>query len=345
MACSVLVTLAVFMSSCKQDLTVQPTPSVSPTSNDKIVDLNIPGVEVKDNVLYFKDGQSFKNAQEVLNSTNLVSYKAFCDKIGFKSQLILLNEAIQSLEKVKTVNEFEDFKKANSDIFTYEKGYIDLKMESQLMQKFVGKSGTMYINNDVYFYDEKGYIFVKGGDSERLSRAKISRESSEQEGIMVGTNVIQVQTRAACAVEQNSGWVNGGSNRRGILYVNVEFIGPIYAGNNAYNVSFYSVHRGRAQKKSIFGWNDYSTDHTIIFNDVSKGLEIINNTSQIVTQPHNGAVSLSNTNIIEWTGFICIWNNVDYNTAISASNQRFPFISINDSYSNQGGVSINLSCQ
>ncbi len=70
MACSVFVMLAVFMSSCKQDLTVQPTPSVSQATTDKIVDLTIQGVEVKNDVLYFKDAKSFKDAQEIFNNSN-----------------------------------------------------------------------------------------------------------------------------------------------------------------------------------------------------------------------------------------------------------------------------------
>ena len=91
MACSVLVMLAVFMSSCKQDLIVQPTPSVSPTTNDKIVDLNIQEMTLQDGMLTFTDYDAYSKAKETLVKANFESYKAFCGKIGFKS-LALLEE-------------------------------------------------------------------------------------------------------------------------------------------------------------------------------------------------------------------------------------------------------------
>ncbi len=347
MACSVFFMLAFFISSCKQDLSVQPTPSVEQVQNDKIVDLNISGMELKDDVLYFKDAQSFRNAEEVIFKNNTASYEAYCKKIGFKSQAILFNEAVKAIDNLKTMAEFESFKSANSDIFTFEKGYIDLKMESQLMPQFVGKSGMMYIGADAYFYDNLGYIFIKGGDNDKLIRTKISRQSSVNEGIMVGKNVIQVQTRAACAVEQNTGWVGGASKRRGILSAHVEASAPFLTGTSgsAFAVEFLAVHKGRAQKHSIFGWNDYSTNHGLDINSVSQGLSISNNNVQLITSPLTISGSASNTNIIQFVSFICRWDNVDFATALEAPNQRLPFISINDTYTNQGSVNTSINCQ
>ena len=82
---SVFFMLAVCLSSCKQDVSVQPNPSVSQVQNDKIVDLKIEGVIVKDGLLEFVDYDAMAKAKESLIKANFESYKAYCQKIGFKS--------------------------------------------------------------------------------------------------------------------------------------------------------------------------------------------------------------------------------------------------------------------
>ena len=77
MACSVLLMLAISFASCKQDLTVQPNPLLEQVAPDKVVDLDIQGVQIKDGILHFKDAKSLNEALKIFGKSNYWSTKAF----------------------------------------------------------------------------------------------------------------------------------------------------------------------------------------------------------------------------------------------------------------------------
>jgi hypothetical protein len=341
-----LSTLAVsFLASCKKDVSVTPS---TQKSDYTVAAFDLEGVKVVNGVLHFDNGASFKKALDLIGKSNFENYKAFCNKIGFVSQSLIFDEAVSRLEKASSKEDYEQFKlsKSNNDIFKFDAGYIDYKMESIMMRDLVGEDKKLFIGNALYYFDEKGFIVVKDGNEEKLTRAKISRQTHSQEGVLVGKSILKLQTRAACGVEQNTGWVTGSSNRRGILYVNVEASAPVPSGSSGsfYNVSFYAVHRARAQKKVLGAWYDYSTFHSIDVNDVAQGENILNGQTQPVLAPLQ--FNFSGTgNGIQAYDFISIWNNVSEIEALFASSFRLPFVSISSTYGNQGGVNTSINCQ
>ena len=346
MAGSVLLMLAISLASCKQDLTVQPNPSVERIAPEKVVDLDIQGVKVKDGVLHFTDGKAFRNAIEILNNSNSLSYKAYCDKIGFKSQFILLDEAIDAINLMTDNVQFEAFKKANSTLFKYEDESIDLKMDYGLLAKLVDKDGLFYVDKTLNLYDKEGYIIILDGDKSKMEQAKLNRKNDVVKGVVIGNKNGKLQTRAACGVAPNTGWINNSSsNRRGILYAESQaleiFYGP-YSSQK--DVDFYAYFKGRAQKKSFGVWNDYSTDNWLNITceltanpnpDGSQGSVAV--TKNFVNQQ----VSSTNTNLVTFLGVVNTWTNVASSTAFSAR----PFNSINSTYTNGGSVNANLQCQ
>lgn len=277
---SVFFMLAVCLSSCKQDVSVQPNPSVSQVQNDKIVDLNtLQGIEVKNGSLHFKDAESYDKAFSAFNKCDEATYKSFCEKIGFKSIETIEDEELDRLDKLRTKEEFEAFKKRNKDIFSFENQEIKLKCYSHLTPRLVDAHGLVYIDKSVLQFDDKGFIMVENGDLEKLERAKISRESSNADKVFVYNANHLVNSRSLCGKELNTGWVGGASWRRGIMYIGTEISLPIFNGPSSIDptlppppqewlIVLYAYCEGRAQKYNTWFsyWTDYKTDHTLFYN-------------------------------------------------------------------------------
>lgn len=342
MACSVLITLAIFMSSCKQDLTVQPNPSVETVKNNKIVDLNIQGMTLKDGMLTFTDYDAYRKAKETLIQTNFESYKAYCQKIGFKSLALLEEDFFNALEKCKTIEEVKALSAANQDILNLsdEQSPI-LKNTSYNLLRILNRNSMFKINDALYLFDEKGEIIASDGDINNMNQAVIDRRSSKNIAVF---NASQIMTRTRCGMENNSGWVRA-SDRRGIVYANLFY--------NAYEADYltYSIETdfscfARAEKRSIFGWwLDYKTDNLLTITEVKIKIPSQYPTTYPIPATYqfytNESISTSNSKGVD---FIKKVNTTLIPKTLWNSNASSSFEYVDVSYSNRGGVSIDFRC-
>ena len=74
---SVFFMLAVCLSSCKQDVSVQPNPSVSQIQNDKLTDLKIQGMIVQNDMLTAIDYGGYSKAKEILLKAEFEDFNAY----------------------------------------------------------------------------------------------------------------------------------------------------------------------------------------------------------------------------------------------------------------------------
>ena len=99
MACSVLLMLAISFASCKQDLTVQPNPLLEQVAPDKVVDLDIQGVQIKDGILHFKDAKSLNEALKIFGKSNYL----YAIRLQYGRDIILFKKAPQQGVEIKLV--------------------------------------------------------------------------------------------------------------------------------------------------------------------------------------------------------------------------------------------------
>ncbi len=353
MAGSVLLMLAISLVSCKQDLTVQPTPSVEQVAPDKVVDLDIQGVQVKDGVLHFDNGKTLTEARELLNKSNFASIKATFEKMGFKSILMIATEQYDIVDRLRTQEEFETFKRQNEHIFTFDNHEINLKCYSYLMPNLINKEGLVFIGKAVCKYDDKGLIVVEDGNLDKLNRAILSRKSSISDKVTVfDASKLKAETRSTCGIAPNTGWVSGNNWRRGILSCGTETdANPItQTGPSTFSVQMYSYSIGRAQKYlTWFGyWTGVNTNHTLSVNQVSN---VWVNNAKTINASQNHLLTFSSTGVsailyTQTIGACSDFQAFSADDAFSQSSTLYKeFTSIHNNYTNGGGVNANINCQ
>lgn len=265
-------------------------------------------------------------------------------------------EELDKLDKMRTMEEFTLFKQKNKDVFTFDNQEINLKCYSHLASRLIDAHGVVYVDKAVLLYDNEGLIMVEDGDMEKLERAKFNRESSKTDKIFVFKANHIVNTRSICGKELNTGWVNGGSWRRGIMYMGTEISLPIFNGPTVIDptlppppqewlIVLYAYCEGRAQKYNTWFsyWTDYKTDNTLSLNYT---IDFFSNSNHHVETYY--PIQSYNTQRIKHSesyGVVTNFKALSLDEAINRSPELFQnFTYINNKYTNQGGVNAQYIC-
>ncbi len=271
MGCSIVLMLTIFLASCKQDVNVSPIAAAAKPQieNTKIVDLDIQGVSVQDGMLNFVDNEAMSKAKSIINQANPASYKAFCEKIGFKSLTLLDDEFTVQLEKCQTREEALVLIEANKDIFDFSNDHIRLKNTNSDLLRLLNRNSITKVKNALYRFDEKGEILVSNGDMEAMNRAIADRRESENVAIF-NSNPLLVRT--PCFKENTSGWKYGLNNSDRRARLNANLIYRYFETNGdftKYDVITNFVCDVVAEKRTIWGWwRSYTTDNTLTITEV-----------------------------------------------------------------------------
>jgi hypothetical protein len=344
MVCSILVMLAVFMSSCKQDLTIQPTPPVEEGQINKIVDLNIQGVTVKDGILHFSDYEAMSKARQVLNDANWESYKAFCQKINFKSLALVENEFSEKMELAKTNEDILPLKREYQDVIDFTSDHAQIRNPSRYLLRIIDRNSMFKLKKALYRFDEKGEIIALDGDINNMNQAINDRRKTDN---VVVFNSDIINTRTRCGMENNSGWIYSASrgDRRGIVYANLQFLVLDHDFEN-YKVETNFSCNARAEKRSIFGWwYDYKTDNDLNLKEVKVKIPSFYPASYLIPATYtfylNEYVYSANSKGVEFFRNV---NTTDINKKLFNRSVQPSFEYVDISYSNRGGVSIDYRC-
>jgi hypothetical protein len=146
---SVFFMLAVFMSSCKQDLTVQPNSIIDKTTTDKVVGLRLENVDVVDGRLAFKSNKDLQAAYEKMfkNQKNLDDFETQFK--GFTSQ----KQAYENFTE-------EDLQQNNGDLTPFQdyitkevrdgEVFYERVVSPKLYALLVNSEGLLQIKDSVY---------------------------------------------------------------------------------------------------------------------------------------------------------------------------------------------------
>lgn len=322
------------------------------SSSGKIKEISLKNAYVKDGVFHFANQQSFKEAMTSLNSLNTESYLNYCDKNGIKTQQYYYIQLMKKLEHLSNTQNsntelaIEELKKEYADILKFEMDYFEYKVQVVNFVSVLDRNGLVYINDVLYKFDEFGQITVNDGDLEKLKKATNNR-NKEIEGVSFLQNKLnnKAAERGPCGFSINTGWITSASNdkRRGILSANQMVTLYAYPNSSQKDLEFSSDFLGRAQKKVLGAWWDYSTVHTLNANSNAQYIPF-ESAGFTVNVSFNQSVSANDTQIITYRHILSYWNNVSQSTFNNATSFLRSFNSINSTYSNQGGVNANLTC-
>jgi hypothetical protein len=333
---------------CKQD-------SLSPTNANEvgeIKNLDLKGVSMKDGALHFDAWNSLQEGIDVLNKMPYDQYKTFCEQLGFKSLEIVEQEELERLEKMRTEAEFSLFKEQNKDIFLFENKEMTLKVYSKIMPRLLSREGIVRVKDDIYFYDDQGIIIANNNDIAALATAKTTRKSGNNATVFNKEQVLN--TRTACGIAPNTGWISGQNWRRGILACGTEITLSSAYDNTAiaasYNMFFRTFSEGRSQKYNTwFGyWTDISSNHTMSVNmqasartDANRSNFIISN-HQLTFSSNNVTRILYSEPILQLSPVVMTYQ-YEYQKRYNQDFKR-DFTFINNTYSNSVGINTNINC-
>ncbi len=274
MACSVLVMLAVFMSSCKQD---QEAPSASTTSTSKT--LKMSGVSevkgkftVQDGILHFEDSKALFDVLEQLRLYDVSERRNFGKDIGFKSMLSVFCDVLVKSATIEDKDKYFALLKQNADVVSYkDDGSFDFKTATPFMASVTNRDGILYIGKGVYQYTDYGEVIILDGDINRLS--SVTRNTPTDKNIKVFITKEELSLRVACGTGLfNTVW-NASNDRAGDLY-SARQGSLAFQGYDANNIPYYDVYNssyvsGTPWKKVCFfgcSWKKYSTSNTLSIN-------------------------------------------------------------------------------
>lgn len=344
MVCSILLMLTIFLVSCKQDITVSPiVAAVEPqVGSTKIVDLDIQGVSLQDGMLNFVNNEALSKAKALINGANSASYKAFCEKIGFKSLALIDDEFTVQLDKCSTQEEALALVEANKDIMDASNDHIRLKNTNSDLLRLLNRNSIIKVKNALYRFDEKGEILVSNGDMNAMNRAIADRRQTENVAIFNAP----LPVRTPCFNENTSGWqYSQGSDRR--AYVSTNLIHRYYENDRDFTkydvvINFYC--NAVAEKKTIFKtWRSYTTDNKLTITEVK-----VRYSSSSIHLPNPSRYKFYLNEVRERSGSSVGFDDEVHKETIFRSQfsilfwPGFEYVDV--SYENRGGVTFDYRC-
>jgi hypothetical protein len=273
---SVLLTLSVLISSCKQEADFQPISSESESKTLKMSGVNeVKGdFTVQDGVLHFSNPKALFSVLEQLRQYDISERRNFGVNFGFKS---MLSGFCDVLLKSSTFEEPEQkfaFLKQNDDIINYDnEGSISFKIANAHLASVLDRKGSFYVGKAVYKFTDFGEAIALDGDKSKLEN--VTGNTKSDRNIKVFTTKQDLNTRAACGGTQFR-TQNVGTRRGELLSSAIyDFISDGIDPNT--QEEFFSI-RGHTytigtpfkRRCNIFGNNcsfdNYSTNNTLSVN-------------------------------------------------------------------------------
>lgn len=272
MACSVLVTLAVLISSCKQD---QVAPNASTTSTSKT--LKMSGVSdvkgkftVQDGILHFEDSKALFDLLEQLRLYDISERRNFGKDIGFKSMLSVYCDILVKSAAIDDKDAYFALLKQNADVITYkEDGTFDFKTATPLVASVTNREGILYVGKSVYQFTDYGEVILFDGDINRLS--VVTRNTTSDENVKVFVTKNDIALRTPCGLWRDT--TVDINDRKGHLNASRQSV-YTWQSTDSNGFRIYDVYNSSYTKGDPFKfvwsfgwkWKNYSTPNTLSMN-------------------------------------------------------------------------------
>lgn len=307
-------------------------------------------MKIIDGTLHFKDLTSFDNNLKTINS-NLSSYKLFSIQNNFESFYTKIDQIQKQVDNViaksGTQDQILDIYKFNHKYYYWNVDYFEIDLDLLVYAPILNLNKVFYIDNALYYFDREGQIIIsKGNEKEKILENTLkSRKNDLQNGISVFNNTPKKGgLRAACGTYFNSGWINIPDNSRRGKLITESKVTQFFQGGSYYRYDFFQYYRGDTQKKVLGIFVTYSTNHllTITNNDLKAPTIPLTNSAPYTHLTVNLDVSFDNQTYIYYTSAtVHTWSNVAQYPSYAPVAPDY----LNITYTTQGGVNMNHTCQ
>lgn len=305
---------------------------------------NLEGVSILDGALHFKDVESYRQVRDDMNNASLEDYLKFCKENHFISIALIHEEINNKISKAINNNsqsEYDQVFNEYSDIVQKSDDSYDYKFNYGVLLRIVNRQSVYTIETTgMLFEDQHQYIYRSENQNNlsefcRNPRSFIGDKQTKSFNMMKNNGAFRV----ACAVDLNTGWVLSPSNnkRRGILY-RTGFV--TFTGTFGQFAEVWVEFHGRSQTKSIFGWNNYNTDHTVTVRSGTTG-RFIDDLCQTTQTTYSGTSLVPNTTDSYVDFLISYFTITNFNCTHSTPQ---PDLSLDSNFKTGGGVDTDLIC-
>lgn len=342
-----LVALFFTVVSCRKDIQ---TVTTGPTQAKASIDEVKGNFHVENGILHFDDSKAFNDVLEQLRKFDISERRHFAAKQGFTSLLYAFNDVLKkSAEAADDEKTYDAILRDNSDIIDVRKdGTFQMRILNKRLASVLNREGIVYIDKSVYKFTDFGEVVIVDGDSDKLKTVTKTTASDNNIKVFAPNNL---PIRSCGTYIWQNGVQNSSGDRAGDLWCETGFayflMTTFVNGNRVHLTDSFgntlwegvngSYAVGTPWKKNWRGkWVNYRTDNSL---SINHSMDVLSNGFCPTTD--NFSYS-NNWDAIDYMGSTCAQTKIPSPIVNSFSPK---FISVNNSYSNQGGVTINLQCQ
>ena len=236
-----------------------------------------PDVYAENGYLVFKDINTVDSVIMILGGFNQIEKEAWERQFSYVSARSQFDALYDEYEKLRSIEEFNLFKERNrgklrfSD-FDPEDNSIDYPYVTELLVPVLNNNGMVKIGNALSKFTSEDQIVVLDGDFQKLNNIEKYAESGEVIIVPRLKSTINdymytdFPTYNPFFGQYGQRWYTDG-DRRLLNELRVEriYLGYYINTNNqqVHEYRFSYLLKQRAQKKNLFGWNDYNTDYSL----------------------------------------------------------------------------------
>jgi len=346
------ITMSLLYTSCNKNELDTTTAISKPTDETLFIGGKaLPGLSIKDGTMHFLDLKSFDICFPIISS-NLKYYEQFSTKYNFESVFSISKTVEKEIDNIiskgGSKDEIISIYEKYPNLYYFNQDYYEVNLDLLNYSPVLNDQKIFYINDVLYYFDSKGQITIWKGINklDKLNESILLRKSNFEEGVSIFSNSYKPKggLRAACSTYFNSGWVNFSSNtRRGKLIIESKAV-EFFQGGGFYRYDFFQYYRGDSQRKSFGIFVTYSTNHllSIVNNDLKAS------TIPLTTGPPythlivNLNVPFNDQTYIYYTSAtVHTWVNQPQTSNYAPAAPDY----LNVTYTTQGGVNMNHTCQ
>lgn len=228
-------------------------------------------VKVVEGILHFDNSDDFFQALDFINKVNPLDVFEWEKEIGFHSYY---RSYIELLEKAENASdeEYEDLENFYGDdfLFTFEYG-IQPKVDadSRGLMSLINKEKIVFVDNNIYSFDEVGQFVVRGNDLQKLEFIKRTKVTDDNLGVFYfGSNATN-NRYSNCGFVQEGNYINESSTRKAWIKAKIHEI-KMLQGSSLWTVVSHIQVNGTAYKRrnAKRNWRNYRTLNDLSVNSV-----------------------------------------------------------------------------
>ncbi|MBA4408621.1 MAG: hypothetical protein C0397_04275 [Odoribacter sp.] len=256
-----------FMAAIAMVLTVFNACTKDELSSDKQVVSKKPDVYLENGYLAFKNMNAVDSVINLLSKMSRQEKEAWEQMIGLKSARFEFDRLFDEYEKLTSKVEFLKFKSKYADQLKFNEMdetdcSIDYPYQDSFFAPVMNSSGILKVGISLFKFTRENQITILDGDLEKLNN--ISKFPNDNNIILSTTLKSTNDGSSTTNVTGFLGWRTSGDRR---LWNDLNWTKYIYSLSGypfpTFKVVYIGYLRQQGQKKTLFGWVNYSTQYIV----------------------------------------------------------------------------------